>query len=75
MPGKRSNTDSLTLPPLEEEAVKTKRQKTTKPVSKKAIHEPTDEFQQVTKSDFVNRYRVEGARDVYYQPNVSPLAH
>jgi hypothetical protein len=49
----------------------TKPSSTSKPRSKSKVPAPTDEFQQVTKAEFVNRYRVDGlGEDVYYQSDV-----
>jgi hypothetical protein len=39
-----------------------------------AKYQPTDEYQQVTKADFVGRYRVPNLLygDVHYKPDVRP---
>jgi len=67
MSTKREASESLTPPPAEPKA---KKQKTTP--KKSAIPEPTDRFQQITKPEFVDRCRVDGTLDVYYQPEVGP---
>jgi hypothetical protein len=67
MPPKREPSESESLTPSPDEPQK-KKQKTTP--SKSAISEPIDQFQQITKPEFVDRYRVDGTLDVYYQPEV-----
>ena len=45
----------------------------TSPRAKRQKYEPTDEFQQVSKPDFVDAFRVKGlgyGGDVFYQPQV-----
>ena len=64
--GSVSSSGSLTPPPEEPKAKKQK----TKPKSSSGKPAPDDTWQQITKPEFVDRYRVEGAEDVYYQPEV-----
>jgi hypothetical protein len=70
MPPKRrpsvSSSGSLSPPPEEPKAKKTK----TKSKLSSVKPAPDDTWQQITKPEFVDRYRVEGAQDVYYQPEV-----
>jgi hypothetical protein len=67
MPLKRDSSESESLTPPPDEPQKKKQKRTH---SESAIPEPTDQFQQITKPEFVDRYRVEGTLDVYYQPEV-----
>jgi hypothetical protein len=64
--GSISSSGSLSPPP---EEAKAKKQKT-KPKSSSGKPAPDDTWQQITKPEFVDRYRVEGAQDVYYQSEV-----
>ena len=50
-----------------------KKQKS-KPKSSSGKPAPDDTWQQITKPEFVDRYRIEGAQDVYYQPEVGSAA-
>ena len=72
MPPKRrpsaSGSGSLSPPSEEPKAKKTK----TKPKSSSGKPAPDDTWQQITKPEFVDRYRVEGSQDVFYQPEVGP---
>jgi len=77
MPAKRnhsaSGSDSLSPPPVEPKAKKSKSGMKPKRSLSSGEAAPSDEFQQITKPDFVDRYRVTGAQDVYYQPEVGIL--
>jgi hypothetical protein len=64
--GSGSSSGSLSPPPEEPQAKKRK----TKPKSLSGKPATDDIWQQITKPEFVDRYRVEGAQDVYYQPEV-----
>jgi hypothetical protein len=64
--GSISSSVSLSPPPEEPKAKRTK----TKPKSSSGKPAPNDIWQQITKPEFVDRYRVEGVQDVYYQPEV-----
>jgi hypothetical protein len=64
--GSASRSGSLSPPPEEPKAKKQK----TKPKSSIVKPAPDDIWQQITKPEFVDRYRVEGAQDVYYQSEV-----
>jgi len=64
--GSVSSSGSLTPSP---EEPKVKKQKT-KPKRASGKPAPDDTWEQITKPEFVDRYRVEGAEDVYYQPEV-----
>jgi len=70
MPPKRrpsvSGSGSLSPPPDEPKAKKQK----PKPKSSSGKPAPDDTWQQITKPEFVDRYRVEGVQDVYYQSEV-----
>ena len=74
MPAKRnhsaSGSDSLSPPPVEPKAKKSKSGMKPKRSLSSGEAAPSDEFQQITKPDFVDRYRVNRAQDVYYQPEV-----
>lgn len=64
---KRLQTSPSLSPPPATETTKTAQ-------GKKRKYEPNDEFQQVSKSDFVDQYRITGmgyGGDVYYKSNVS----
>lgn len=66
---RQASTESLTPPPVEPRETVNKRRK----APKASVPEPTDEFQQVTKPDFVDRYRMRelsSGGDVYYQSDV-----
>jgi hypothetical protein len=77
MPVKRQASDSGSslsdLSPPPEKPRKKAKASRPKSKSKSKIPAPTDEFQQVSKSDFVDRYRVDGLDDVFYQADVRPL--
>ena len=77
MPVKRdhsaSGSDSLSPPPAEPKAKKSKSGMKPKKSLSSGEAAPSDEFQQITKPDFVDRYRVTGAQEVYYQPEVGIL--
>lgn len=86
MPSKRRHSSSSSLSPIPDTVEIKKKpkvqkvQKAQKSVTGKAtgtgISPPTDEFQQVTKPDFVDRYRLKDlgyGGDVYYQPDVRSL--
>jgi hypothetical protein len=64
--GSASSSGSLSPPPEEPKAKKRK----TKAKSSSGKPAPDDTWQQITRPEFVDRYRVEGAQDVYYQLEV-----
>lgn len=64
----KSGSSSESLSPVPEESKK-KKLKTKVEVSADEPA-PSDAWQQITKPEFVDRYRVEGAQDVYYQSEV-----
>jgi len=67
--GSISSSGSLSPPPEEPKAKKQK----TKPKPSIGKPAPDDTWQQITRPEFVDRYRMEGAQDVYYQPEVGLL--
>lgn len=65
---KAPSSSSSLSPPPDTDAGRPKKKARTSEIPK-----PTDEFQQVTRPAFVDRYRVEGlgrGGDVFYQPDV-----
>ncbi|WVR07205.1 hypothetical protein IAU60_004246 [Kwoniella sp. DSM 27419] len=72
---RRASSSSLSPPPRSNQEDRVTKKARANAASTKnrpqTRHEPTDEFQQVTKPDFVDRYRTElgYGGDVYYQPN------
>lgn len=70
--GSSSASASVSLSPVPEEPKIKKRKSKAQLPAAKLVPVPSDTWQQITKPEFVDRYRVEGAQDVYYQPEVGP---